>query len=67
MTVCAGGAKPRDYQDERFSYVVLQRGERPEVPAGAYLTSPDAVPAAAPQLDEESGEELEAGSTPEVR
>eukprot|EP01025_Chloroclados_australasicus_P032825 TRINITY_DN3334_c2_g1_i1.p1 TRINITY_DN3334_c2_g1~~TRINITY_DN3334_c2_g1_i1.p1 ORF type:complete len:891 (-),score=127.73 TRINITY_DN3334_c2_g1_i1:769-3105(-) len=26
-----GGGKPRDYQDERYSYVVLRRGERPQV------------------------------------
>ena len=35
----AGGRRPRDYQDERFSYVVLQRSERPQVPADAYVTA----------------------------
>lgn len=38
--ISAGGARPRDYQDERFSYVVLRRGLRPQAPAGARLVSP---------------------------
>lgn len=44
---------------------MLQRGERPEVPVGAYLTAPGAEPASAPELDE-SEEELEADSIIEV-
>ena len=35
----AGGARPRDYQDERFSYVALRRRPRPAVPAGLRLQS----------------------------
>lgn len=49
--ILPGGARPRDYQDERFSYVVLQRGGRPEVPAGVFLTSPEATAAAAPEVE----------------
>ena len=28
--VLAGGHAARDYQDERFSYVILRRGDRPQ-------------------------------------
>jgi hypothetical protein len=45
---CTGGGRPRDYQDERFSYVVLQRGERPQVPADAYLMARGAEVATEP-------------------
>lgn len=47
----AGGGRPRDYQDERFSYVVLQRGGRPEAPAGVFLSSPEVETAAAPDVE----------------
>lgn len=63
-TTCAGGRRPRDYQDERFSYVVLQRGERPQVPADAYLMAGDTE--AAPATEAIEQEFLEADSIEEV-
>jgi Mitochondrial small ribosomal subunit Rsm22 len=60
----AGGRRPRDYQDERFSYVVLQRSERPEVPTDAYLTARGVEAASAPEPIEQ--EFLEADSIEQV-
>lgn len=50
---------PRDYQDERFSYVVLRRGPRPAAPVGARLVSPAAPRPDAEWLDRDM-EDLEA-------
>jgi len=35
-----GGKKPRDYQDERFSYVILRRGPRPARAAPTRIIAP---------------------------
>jgi hypothetical protein len=56
---CAGGGKPRDYQDERFSYVVLQRGERPDVPADTFLMASGAEAAPASHPLEEAADVIE--------
>lgn len=39
-----GGQKPRDYQDERFSYVALRRGPRPAA-VGTHITKGSAAAA----------------------
>lgn len=43
---CTGGQKPRDYQDERFSYVALKRGPRAGA-VGTRITRSAAVTEAA--------------------